>query len=436
MVFFKKTILLAMAVAMSFTAVAQSPVAEQNPEGVKGNSIIINPWYQDWEVSLRLGTQAYLSEYIKNVDFADMWSFPAIDVNVSKWVIPLIGVDLGFSFSTMKNIYRPGRDKYATFAKPDDRIYKTDYRIARGSTGNAYVGFLFDLNNLFGGYKKDRIYNLIASVGGGFMFPVSHTDYKFENPSFNAGLINRFNVTENLCVELALRGTIHDDNFNGISYFSTGNHYNSSFEGTFGVTAGVSYRFDFKKRTQKAGNKTGWSTLDDVVPYTDAYREAKRVAVESTDKVEATQQALASGNEAYKELERKLKDAEARADELQRALDVAKKDVNDYMQIVNFSINRWNVSSREKVNVLYAANIIKAHPELKFNVQGYADKQTATPKYNQFLSEQRAKSVADMLVKDFGVNPDQLTVAGCGGVDYMFFDDAQCSRSVIISVVE
>jgi len=38
-----------------------------------------------------------------------------------------------------------------------------------------------------------------------------------------------------------------------------------------------------------------------------------------------------------------------------------------------------------------------------------------------------------VLVDEFGVNPDQLSVESFGGVDKMFFNDESLSRCAIIS---
>ena len=49
-------------------------------------------------------------------------------------------------------------------------------------------------------------------------------------------------------------------------------------------------------------------------------------------------------------------------------------------------------------------------------VNGYADSATGKPKYNQWLSEERAKTVANELVK-MGVSRDNISTKGNGGVD-------------------
>ena len=104
--------------------------------------------------------------------------------------------------------------------------------------------------------------------------------------------------------------------------------------------------------------------------------------------------------------------------------------------LVNFVVNTTDVVNREKVNLETVAAMIKATPEKKYSVIGYADKQTGTPEINAQLASGRAQNVYDILVKQYGVPASQLVKDSKGGVDYMYMNDEQLSRSVIISEVK
>ena len=71
------------------------------------------------------------------------------------------------------------------------------------------------------------------------------------------------------------------------------------------------------------------------------------------------------------------------------------------------------------VNIQLAAKILKANPDKKYKVAGYADKATGSAKWNQKLSEARAQAVYDALIKE-GVSKDQLELVGFGGTANMF----------------
>ena len=104
--------------------------------------------------------------------------------------------------------------------------------------------------------------------------------------------------------------------------------------------------------------------------------------------------------------------------------------------MVNFTVNTTDVVNREKVNLENVAKMIKSTPEKKYNVIGYADKQTGTAEGNAKLAQNRAQNVYDILVSKYGVPASQLVKDSKGGVDYMYLNDGQLSRSAIISEVK
>ena len=57
-------------------------------------------------------------------------------------------------------------------------------------------------------------------------------------------------------------------------------------------------------------------------------------------------------------------------------------------------------------------------------------------KRNIWLAENRAKNVFTVLTEEFEVPADQLVLDDKGGVDNMFYDDPQLSRSVLITKYE
>ena len=100
---------------------------------------------------------------------------------------------------------------------------------------------------------------------------------------------------------------------------------------------------------------------------------------------------------------------------------------------VFFNINRANIASKKDlVNVQAVAKYAKDNNS-KLLVSGYADSATGKPAYNQQLSEKRAATVADELVK-MGVNRDNITTKGNGGVDEL--SPVSFNRRATVTVVE
>jgi outer membrane protein OmpA-like peptidoglycan-associated protein len=100
---------------------------------------------------------------------------------------------------------------------------------------------------------------------------------------------------------------------------------------------------------------------------------------------------------------------------------------------VNFVIDKVEVVNRERVNLKVVADMIKATPNQKYLICGYADKHTGTVKRNIWLAEHRAKNVYKILTNEFDVPASQLVLDDKGGVENMFYDDPQLSRSAIIT---
>ncbi len=107
-----------------------------------------------------------------------------------------------------------------------------------------------------------------------------------------------------------------------------------------------------------------------------------------------------------------------------------------YPYFVNFEINKTDIVNRERVNLSTIAKMIKENPGKKYSVMGYADKATGTADHNKWLAEQRAKNVYDMLVNEYGVPAGSLVLDSKGGVENLYFNDPQMSRSVLIQEVK
>ena len=79
-------------------------------------------------------------------------------------------------------------------------------------------------------YNEDRLYSFIPYVGAGVA--LSWSEPHQQNLGINAGLINRFRVSDAWDINLELRGLLMKDAFGG-----------TSKEGMAGVTVGVTYKF-------------------------------------------------------------------------------------------------------------------------------------------------------------------------------------------------
>ena len=95
-------------------------------------------------------------------------------------------------------------------------------------------------------------------------------------------------------------------------------------------------------------------------------------------------------------------------------------------------IGKAKISPEGMVNVQLMAKAIKANPNAKYKIAGFADKATGSASFNQTLSEKRAQAVYDALVAE-GVKESQLEKVAMGGTDNMFGKN-YLNRVVILEV--
>ena len=137
-------------------------------------------------------------------------------------------------------------------------------------------------------------------------------------------------------------------------------------------------------------------------------------------------------------LQNELDDAIAKASAPAETVVVNQMDADliTFPYLVNFVIDKVKVVNRERVNLKVVADMMKATPDQKYLICGYADKHTGTVARNIWLAENRSKNVYKILTEEFGVPASQLILDDKGGVENMFYDDPQLSRSAIITKYE
>lgn len=432
---FLKSILcaaLALEAFTSYAASASAPISEEDKIAADSTVMMSNKFTKNWEFTAMLGAQSYQAEYSQfsmNVfQLRDSWCLSG-DLSLVKWASPYFGIGAGFTEAGYRGVYSPKDDK-TTFAKPEDPWYhgfENRYLVASGSYGNLYAKAAVNLSNLLFGFKANRRFELTAYAGGGIIFPTCKVQYRAKGATFNAGINAQVRVAKHLFVTAAVRGALISDGFNGIGYITSGDKNNLSLDGQAGALVGISYKFGYlNRKNQKSGavNEYEW------VPAVEAYQTSEVVKdmidteVKDVEEKKDAEIAVISG---------KLREDDEIINKL-RAENNASAPAGNYWQFISFKIDRTNIINSEKVNIMSAAEYIKSMPDQKFVINGYADKQTASPAHNALLASGRAKAVYDALVNDFGVNPEQLEYHGNGGVDFMFYNDVKCSRCAIITV--
>ena len=348
----------------------------------------------NWFISVGAGGQVYFGDHDRQAKFGDRLS-PALDIAVGKWFTPVIGVRAMYSGLSVKGATQNGAHTTGE-AVPGKGGYGYWLQKQKFNYFNLHADALFNLCNLFGGYKENRIYNLSAYAGLGLMRvsdEPSQTDI-----SAHFGLLNSFRLCSALDLNLDLRGTVVDDDFDGELGGRGG-------EGLFTATIGLTYKF--KPR--------GWNRSKTVV------RE-----VYHNDEINALREQLSRANDENARLETAL------AQEQKEKAEAAQVKHIVSSSLITFRIGKSDLSNEARVNLGMLAEVIKqGDPSAVYTVIGYADAGTGSKALNERLSKARAEAVYNCLVNEFGVDKSQLKIDYKGGVDNMFYDDPRMSRAVI-----
>ena len=403
----------------------------QTPEGkivtttvYEKNSVFTNGFWHNWTIGGALGAQLYYGDNDwKVAKKSEMITFPAFDLYLTKWASPSFGVGLGANWSKFKGLYQstPGHsnnprlananfrdDKNVVLYKDADVKYASEgLALQKGSYLNVFALAHADLGNVFFGYKPDRFFDIDAFAGGGIIYGFSPSG-NIPGATFNCGLNNMFRLADRLHLLISVRGALVGDDFDGEAYVDepTRKHWlaNHNLDGIFGVTGGLTWKIGKEHSKWNLANRTS------TIYYNDAVLAEKAA------------------------LEKALADAQATPKEV--IVEKVIKDVPEVWWHINFIIDRWDLLTRELVNLQAVSDLIKSTPHTKYLLCGYADKQTATPEHNLMLSKNRVEAVYNALVNQFGVNPDQLVTDYKGGVDYMFYNEKELSRCCMITSIK
>ncbi|WP_294630382.1 OmpA family protein [uncultured Bacteroides sp.] len=375
----KILMLLAFAGAASFASAQQTlTVTEYDVIQVQDkHQVITNPFWSNWFFSVGGGAQVLYgtNDYVGK--FKDRVA-PTFNVSLGKWLTPTFGLRLQYSGLQAKGFTRNETANYVVGGVRADGSYKQ-----RWDYMNLHGDLMVNLNSLFGGYNPDRVYEVIPYIGAGWAHAYSrpHTNAA----TFNAGIINRFRLSNAVDLNIELSATGLEGKFDGEH---GGKH---DYDGILGATVGVTYYFPtrgFQRPTPQIISEFELRQMRDQM------------------------NAMAAAN---MELQQQLADAKQPVEVEEETVVITNPNIAP--RTVFFTIGSDKLSPQEEMNLSYLANRIKEFPGTTYTINGYADSATGSPAFNQKLSLKRAQAVKDLLVKKYGIPANNLEVAAGGGVD-------------------
>ncbi len=369
-----RIVMSALAVMAGVLVVSPAADAQENGNRDENGKVVrgayeTNKFGDNWFIGAGAGVNSWLG------NGASPKAGVAVDAFVGKWITPTVGVRMGW-----KGL------KDGVSAKDGHTIADEKF-----SYNSAHVDLLWNLSNLFSGYKETRTWNISV-------YPTFAYMNAAKNKEFGAGIgmLNNFRLGNRVGLYLDLSALTTKADFAGISPRPK-TLVGVLPSATFGLTVNLG----------KTGFKRHSSVVPAIVPV--PFTEAQYNNLQ--DKVNA--------------LEKENKDLKAQIEELKNAkpdtVTVSKAGDLVSPATLYYEIGSTKLSEREEAHLeFYVKNILEQAPDKVFVLTGSADKGTGTAARNQYLSEQRVNNVKKVLVEKYGIAEDHLIVKAEGATNNRF----------------
>lgn len=324
-----------------------------------------NGFWDNWFIGAGAGANIYFGEQDQHASF--FGSRPTVTVNgqVGKWFNPYFGARLKGTYGSLHSFVGENAESMMH---------------QKNVTGQ--FDMLFDVTNYLGKYNENRFYNFIlfGGAGGAISFDAVMDgvkgDKKKKSLTINAGIINKFRLSNRLSLDLEFAGSV----LSGDHEQQGGGSW--KYDGLLNTSLGLTYKV----------GKVGFS--------------------EAVLADQATIDGLNSQINKLRQENAILSKRPERCNECPKQ-EVVEKIVDNaafVSNVVFFRINSAVIDKHQEVNVYNTAQYLKENPSAKVKIVGYADKKTGTASINQKLSERRAKAVANELIKKHNIDSNRVSV--------------------------
>ena len=354
-------------------------------------------WRGNWYVEGGGGTQILLARDAGKLAFKDRLT-PTFSLGLGKWLTPVWGVRLTAQGYRL-NGYSTGSGLYTADPLDNGNIYGTDDpvrdRVTVGSDGGyryylRYVNVRGELRlslaNLLFGAREFRRFDVVPSVGVGYMRMIAHRGTASSNQmSGNASLTLKYAACRHIDINLEGTAALLPDQFDGRISGRT-------YEGMASVSLGITYRFSPIR-----------------------YRRVPAPEV--------------------REVVRTVRDTLYRDRVVEKVVEKAAAGGPVTLASVRFPFDSAKPYGMQETGYENVAAYMRAHPQSRLTVTGYADAATGTEAYNQSLSEARAQAVRDLLAGSYGIDPGRIATEGRGSVTQPYSQN-RLNRVAVLTVSE
>ena len=362
--------------ALASVSVAGMAQNSDNTVPVEKYSVATNSFWSNWFIQANVVGTAFYGDQeraevrgLSQSPFKGFRNNLGFSVAVGKWFTPGLGLRTKFNGIWGRSVVSDNKETNA------NKYWVLNEQV------------LFNLSNLLCGYSDTRVWNFIPYLGAGVARNMSADTYA---ANLGLGILNEFRLSKKVAINLELAWNVLEPTSDGVVGYGDCRGPLKTHDHQLAVEVGLTYNL----------GKATWSKTPDV----EALRALSQAQIDA--------------------LNAQLADTQTENDRLKNVVAAQKpaKEVQTVKEIVAapvsvfFNIGKSKIASRKDIqNVKDLVEVAKANNS-KIVVTGYADSKTGSASFNQKLSEKRANTVVNELVK-LGVNRDNIEVKAAGGVN-------------------
>lgn len=422
--------------------------------GEHGVGWVRSHFFDDWFLQAQGGGLLYYGTDDQLGPFKDHLT-GAAEMHIGRRIFPMFGIRANLGYG-----YAHGFLRKDLYTRNSASILSHGYsgQCGTDAAGNTLGGYYWDYNDelliqkwkyfFFGvdlfldldflkgadSYNPSKHWNHIVYAGVNRNYARSETDTTNRRAEAHIGYICKYNFNPRWSLYADFRGTAIERLFDRewVPEVET-----PSFGVDDIISAYIGLQYKFHIRTHEQRNL--FTTQDTIYATPAAVTHINYVKMEETIETHIKDTTVTYNvyNVPTDEAQQTINDLEEEIGEYDRMLKTRVMNqpldsifINQLLpyEMVFFELDKWEILPTEEMKIDKMARIIKAYPKEKFLITGSADSKTGTPYRNDFLSHQRADVVRDILVDQYGVDPNQLELEYLGGIlDYKPFQLNRCT---------
>lgn len=280
----------------------------------------------------------------------------------------------------------------------------------------AGIDFMSDLTNLWGSYNPKKLFHLSPFVGIEAIY--SYNQLQKWNFGVKGGVQFLFRVSP--IVNLYLEATGH------LWPATLSDATSHPVKGVVALTAGIS--FNIGKSSFTPSEVMDYGYIRELNYRIDQLKNRKCPEPEPCPKLENNPERECPECPKCPE----TKEPTRQSPKPKEQIAMSQLTSEDFLpEVIHFGFKRTTIETDQQATLArQVAYYLKAYPDQKIRIVGYADMATGNPSVNLAVSAQRAKNVARFLVERYGIEPERLLL-DWNGDRIQPFEENSWNRAVV-----